>query len=449
MYAIVACAWSPADAAEQVTTQPSWQQEYWARFDNKDWDAAIASAEQLVAAARTNDNGMRLSEALSLLGAAQLSKGEYVAAEQAFNEALQLAEKNGGRSSAALIDPLRGLGYTLAAQGKHAQAVPYMDRALLLVRRSSGLYDLSQQGMLRQLADSLTKLNAPAEAERHIQYLLRLGEHAYGKDDPRMIPVYCIAGDWYVEVGLVEPARQLYRKGIVLGTRKLGENHLGMVQPLLALAESYPREIVLSNLGVVTRNDKLASPIEPTLIADPMNPRYLSADGERALLRAVKILETNPDRSLQAYVDALVQAGDWFLIKQSPSRAMPYYEQAAKIIDDAAKSPTDAAKLPPLLSFPVQVYYPIPPLAGRNLNRLPGETVDRYVQVEFTVHEDGRVSDERVVEQDANERHISQTLTAIGGARYRPKFVDGKPVKTAAVSFRQIFKQQRSSAQAE
>ena len=84
------------------------------------------------------------------------------------------------------------------------------------------------------------------------------------------------------------------------------------------------------------------------LIADPMNPRYLSADGERALLRAVKILETNPDRTQQAYLEALVQAGDWLMIKQSPSRAMPYYERAAKLIDEAEQSADASSKLPPL-----------------------------------------------------------------------------------------------------
>lgn len=446
----IACAAVPAQGADQIT-QPSWQQEYWARFDERDWDAAIASAERLVAAARpaTNETGLQLSEALSLLGAAQLSKGDMVAAERAFAEALQLAERYGGRTSSSLIDPLRGMGYTLAAQGKHAQAIPYMDRGVLLLRRSSGLYDLSQQGMLRQLADSLTKVNAPADAERHIQYLLRVGEHAYGKDDPRVVPFYCIAGDWYVEVGLVDPGRQLYRKGISIATRKLGEDHLANVQPLLALARSYPREIMLSHLGVMTRNDKLPSPMEPALIADPMNPRYLSADGERALLRALKVLESDPDRSLQTYVEALVQTGDWFLMKQSASRAMPYYEQAARLLDETATPGADPANLPPLLSFPAQVYYPIPPLAGRNLNLPPGETVDRYVQVEFTVHEDGSVSDERVVEQDASERHISQTLEAVRGARYRPKFVNGKPVTTTAVSFRQIFKQRGSSDDAQ
>ncbi|MBB6095064.1 tetratricopeptide (TPR) repeat protein [Povalibacter uvarum] len=439
--------WSGMSAAQPVA-QPSWQQEYWARFDNKDWDAAIASAEQLVAASRpaTADTGLRLSEALSLLGGAQLNKGNLVAAEQAFTEAVQLAEKYGSRTSAALIDPLRGLGYTLATQNKHAQAIPYMDRALLISRRSAGLFDLSQQGLLRQLADSLTRVGAAPEAERHMQYVLRVGEHVYGEDDPRMVPLFCVVGDWYLEVGLVEPARQLYRQGVSLASRKLGADHVGVVQPLLALAQSFPKEIVLSHLGIVTRSDKLPQP-ETTMIMEPMNPRYLSGEGERALLRALKILETTPDRSVQTYAGALVQTGDWFMFKQTPARSMPYYEQAAKLIAEAKGQ--DAANLQSLLSFPAQVYYPIPSLATRNLNRPPNEVVERFVQLEFTVHEDGSVSDERVVGQDATERQVSQSLEAIRSSRYRPKFVDGKPIVTTAVGFRQIFRQRGGAKETE
>jgi hypothetical protein len=249
-----------------------------------------------------------------------------------------------------------------------------------------------------------------------------------------------------MEVGLVEPARQLYRQGVTLASRKLGADHVAVVEPLLALAQSFPKEVMLSHLGIVTRTEKLPTP-ETTAIAEPMNPRYLSGEGERALLRALKVLESSPDRSVQTYIGALVQTGDWFLFKQTPARAMPYYEQAARAISEATGP--DAANVRSLLSFPVQVYYPIPSLATRNLNRPPNEVVERFVQLEFTVHEDGSISAERVADQDATDRQISQALDAIRAARYRPKFVDGKPVVTTAVSFRQIYRQRGGSKETE
>lgn len=471
--ALVQLAAQPLWAAPQAVAPPS-QQEYWSQFDRKDWDAAITAAEALVATYRptTPTTALPLSEALSLLGSAQLGKGNLVAAEAAFTESLKLAEQRVSGSSARLVDPLRGLGYTLAAEGKHAQAVPYMDRALLVSRRSAGLFDISQQGLLRQLTTSLTALGQPADAERHMLYLLRVGEHAYGADDPQMAPLHCLVGEWYTQLGHIDVARQSFRTALDIVERKLGRNSLAIVEPLRALAESYPREVLLSQYGIVTRQERLPSNVDGTGgDSEPLNPRYLSSDGERALLRAIKVLDANLDanppdanRKLDAgkseadrsdanrpdedrtgtrhtLVETLLQTGDWFLMKQQPAKALPYYERADAMIGKEHAGPgipNESA-----LGFPVQIYYPTPSLATRNLQRPPTEVEERFVQVEFTARQDGSIADERVTDHDATDRQISQTLEAIRDARYRPKFVDGKPVDTPMVSYRQVFRQRK------
>lgn len=439
-----------AAVAGPLPTPPSWQQEYWAGFDRGDWEAAIASAEQLVAAARpaSPETAVRLAEALSLLGNAQLGKGNFVAAEAAYTEAVTLTEKYvSDRSSARLVDPLRGLGYTLAAQGKHDKAVPYMDRALLISRRTAGLFDTSQQGLLRQLATSLSALGTPADAEKHMMYLLRVGEHAYGDEDPRMIPLHVVVGKWYEDVAQIYQARQSYRTAIGIAERKLGRNDLGVVAPLRGLAGSYVQEMALTNAGIAIREERLSDPADDDIneIVQPMNPRYLSSEGERALLRSLKILEAHPERSTQTFVETLVQAGDWFLTKmQQPTKAMSYYARAAAIIDETQDRAT-LGSAATLLSFPVQVYYVAPDLATRLLTLPRNQIVERFVQVEFTVTADGTVKDQRAVDQDAGTRQQSQTLDAIRDSRYRPRFVDGKPVETTAVGYRQIFRQRRDS----
>lgn len=430
---------------------PSWQQEYWARFDDRDWEAAIASAEQLVAAARpaTAATGLRLAEALSLLGSAHLSKGDFVSAEAAFTEALQLAEQYSGRSSAALIDPLRGLGYTLAAEGRHDRAIPYLDRALLLSRRSAGLFDVSQQGLLRQLAASLTAVGSAPEGERHMLYLRRLGEHAYGSNDPRLIPILCVVGDWYVDIGQMDPARQHYRAAVAIAERKLGKDSLAVIEPLRGLASSYTREIALSFFGLTQRVDRLGN-FDPNahVEGEPMNPRYLSGEGERALARALQVVRANPDTSLPTVIGTLLQAGDWFVLKLQPDKAMPYYAQAAQAVAKADPSQI-TPEINAALSFPVQIFYPTPPLATRNLSRPAQETEDHFVQMEFTVQPDSTVTDIVVTDRDASDRQVGQVVDALRAARYRPRFVDGKPVATTAVSYRQVFKIRREAKETE
>jgi len=432
---------------------PSWQQEYWARYDKRDWDAAVTSAEKLVAAARpaTHETGLRLAEALSLLGNAQFGKGNLVAAEAAFTEALQLTEQYAGRGSQALVDPLRGLGSTLATQGKHEKAIPYMDRALLLSRRTAGLFDISQEGLLKQLATSLAMTGSPLDGEKHMQYLLRVGEHTYGENDVRMVPLYCIVARWYSDVAQMDQARSNYRTALSVAERSQGHNTLAVVEPLRGLAQTFPDEVALSNLGIPTRKERLtAAPDDPVDdVTQPYNPRYIALEGERALLRALRTLDADPQRSTKTLIETLVQTGDWFLLKMQSDKALSYYKRAAGLIE-ARKGATSAADddvgdAAGLLSFPVQVYYLIPPAATRNLTLATNEVTERFVQIEFTVQPDGTITDEREVDHDGTNRHVSQTLEAIHTARYRPRFVDGNPVATTAVGYRQLFKQHKEA----
>jgi len=432
---------SPQLPTSQETPAPVSQQEFWAQFDRRDWDSAIAAADKLVASLRPGlpASALPLAEALSLLGNAQLRKGNLVAAESTFTEALRLVEQHANRSSSKLVDPLRGLGYTLAASGHHEQAVPYMNRALLLSRRNAGLFDLSQQGLLRQLAVSLAKLGQPVEGEKHMQYLLRMGEHAYGAEDVRMVPLYCVVGDWYVSVGVTDAARAYYRAALKLLEDKKQGDSLAAVQPLRGLAKSYTDEVLLSYFGVIVRVERTPFSGEVTESRAPLNPKGLNSEGEQALRHALQILEPQRQTARSALLETLLQAGDWFLMKQQADQALPYYQQALSV----ARQAPPLAGAESVLSFPVAVFYPTPSLAARNLNLPEATANERYVQLEFTVQADGSVSNASIVEADATERQKSQALEAIQAARYRPKFVDGKPAVTSAMRHRQMFRERK------
>lgn len=441
---LLLCGSAPGWGAPPVVIPPS-QQEYWTRLDKHDWDAAIASAQQLVDAARaTKAPPDRLADALALLGKAQLGKKDFAAAEATFDEALKLIEPIARGADSRLIAPLQGVGFALAGQSKHEPAITYLEKALALARRSEGLFDLNQQDILQQLATSLTAMGQTEAADQHMRYLVRVGEHAYGAADPRLAPLLCMIGDWYAQRGQVQEARELYRNALAIVEKKLGRNDLAAVEALRALAKSYIREVVLSYYGIRSQADKLsASPDGSNGDVQPINPRFLSAEGERALLRALAIQEANPKRSTETLIATLLQLGDWYQVRQQPDKALPYYTRVSSMVN--ADATLAAAEKEAVLGFPVQVYYPTPQLATRNLNRPQSEVIERFVQVEFTVLPDGSTKDEHVVEQDATSRQVSQTIDAIRAARYRPKFLQGKPVETQAVSYRQAFKQRKES----
>lgn len=435
------CAYSNSMQASEL--RPQSEQDYWSHIESRNWSEAILAAEKIVEAARLNSNEkpLELAEALTLLGSAQVATRNYLAAEAAYAEALQILQPRVVPTSDKLLEPLRGMGYTLAYAEKHEQAVPFMERALLVSRRTHGLFNINQQGLLRQLAMSLARLGMYVEAEQQMQYLVRVGQQTYGAKDPRMAGVYDVLGDFYMQAGLVGAARDAYRDAIEVVEKKLGRNDLATVLPLRAYADSYRRELLLSLYGIRSPSDRQAAVEHMQPDGKAINPRYLSGDGERALERAIKILDGNSTRATSVLFDTLLDLGDWHMIKGETEEAMPHYRRAASLLDQVESDHSAAARAK--LSFPVQVYYPIPSAATRYLNRPADEIEQRFVHVAFNVGADGTVSGARVIESNAAERHIEDTTNAIQDARYRPKFVNGEPVETKDVSLRQVFKLKR------
>jgi tetratricopeptide (TPR) repeat protein len=350
-----------------------------------------------------------------------------------------------GPTSGRLIEPLTGVGYSLAAQGKHQAAVPLMERALVVWRRNYGLFDPKQQGLLRNLAESEGTLRRITEGERHMLYLLNIGERNFGREDARMVPLLCVVGNWYVENGLVQAGREKFRIALDIIEARLGKNSLAAVEPLRGLAYSYVSELALANYGPKVEDrdrDRQGTSAGITNDARPINPRYLNADSDRVLARALKILDSNPERSSQLLVDTLIQFGDILQLRSLFDQALPYYRRAAvMLMTDLKAQPGDATPL----AFPVQIYYPVPLLATRNLNRPTDEVVERYVQVEFTVTGQGVVKDPRVTDKDGTQRQAAETLDSIRLARYRPRFVNGEPVDTNDFIYRQVFKQRKDA----
>jgi TonB family protein len=432
----------PAAAAPPPSKRPEAQQEYWARYEQKDWSAAVEEARRLVQQARANtDQPLVLANALTLLGNAQLGSEDKASAEPSYREALQIIETQGAAAGATMLDPLRGLGYTLALLDRHEEAIPYLERSLIIGRRSYGLFDMSQQGALRQLAASLTQTGKVVDAEKQMLYLQRVGERTYGDRDPRMSPVLCVIGDWYVDTGNFMLGRDRYREALQIVERKLGKNDLGAVEPLRSLGRSYMQEIYFLTQGYQPLRER--APLDPEGNEPKgINPKYISSDGEKALERALAIIESHPETPPILLTDTLIQLGDWFQVKHQPEKALAHYRRAATMVPSIDTS--IATNVAPL-SFPVRIYYPMPPLAMRNRQLSPEQIDEKFVAVQFTVTGTGDVQDAKVIEQNGTSRQASEALQAIRASRYRPKFVNGEPVDTVGVINREVFKMRKPS----
>jgi hypothetical protein len=257
-----------------------------------------------------------------------------------------------------------------------------------------------------------------------------------------MAPLLCTVGDWYAQIGIMGPARERYRAALAIAEEKVGKASLATIVPLRAIATSYRRELYLVSAGLLRQAEQESgAPDATSHEVRPITAQFLNVEGERALLRAVKILEANPDRPNDLMIDTLVDAGDWYQTRNQPQKAFAFYRRAVALVTPEVTAGTKQTNSP--FAFPVQVYLPTPLLATRNRFRPDAQIEERFVQVEFTVTGEGVVTNEHVVDQSATARQAAETLEAIRAARYRPRFLNGEPVETTAIGYRQIFRQRK------
>jgi tetratricopeptide (TPR) repeat protein len=412
----------------------------------------IEGALARVSAARSSAqaNPPALEEALTVLGDAYLKANQYAPAEAAYAEAVRSAEQHGGGATQRVLAPLTGLGTTFARAGHHSDAVPILQRAVAITRAQLGMFDPRQQDMLKTLADSLTSLDRESEAQDAMVYRVRVAEKMYGEGNPKVIPWLCDLGNWFADIGKTPESRLTFYTALnIVGTTE-SLNAPIIVEPLRGIARAWMLRPSYPDEWRRDRYPELGCGI-PRAVDPPecrvarmgadgrlfVEPRMLHQEGEDALKRALRILDSDPDSPPQTLIETLLQMGDLYQIKEAPREALPYYERAWQLIRTTPKLPDSAATA---LNVPVRVYYPTPQIVANVPKQVAvADTQSHYVKMEFTVAADGSVRDARIVDQDTRDRYAREILKAVGESRFRPKFVDGKAVAASGITYREVF----------
>jgi tetratricopeptide (TPR) repeat protein len=414
-------------------------------------DIERALARVNAARASVDADPLALEEALTALGDAYLDANEYASAEAAYAEAVRSAEQHGGRETQRVLAALTGLGTTLARAGHHHDAIPLLQRAVAITRAQFGMFDLRQQNLLETLAGSLTALDRQTEAQDALIYRVRVAEKTYGEGSPQVIPWLCDLGDWFADIGKTPEARMTFQMALnIVGTTDSLEAPI-LVEPLRGIARaymlraSYPdswRKPPWPKLGCTGAYAVIPPEcLNPKAIDSAGNfiiqPRTLDQEGEDALQRALRILESDPGLAPQTRLETLIQMGDWYQIKKSPREALTYYERAWQLIRTTPGLPNSAVTA---LNVPVRVYYPTPQIVAHvPILTAAVDTQSHYVQTEFTVAADGSVRDARIVGHDTRDSWARDILKAVRDSRFRPKFVDGQAVAATGITYREVF----------
>ncbi|MCZ6560702.1 MAG: hypothetical protein O6931_07410 [Gammaproteobacteria bacterium] len=154
------------------------------------------------------------------------------------------------------------------------------------------------------------------------------------------------------------------------------------------------------------------------------------------LRRMITIMDEHSDRfPAIERAETYIRLGDWFMITRKPRLAHDAYRSAWQILADE----DNATKL--LASYfgqPKRLKYFRPRLPQFGPGRY--ENYDnKYAEVRYSVNEKGVVRNLKIVDSNSPAVMNGNMRSAVRGAIFRPRYVDGQPVVTDDLFLREEF----------
>ncbi|MEP7245410.1 MAG: tetratricopeptide repeat protein [Gammaproteobacteria bacterium] len=437
---IAACASMQAGAVVTDVDRQALYKEFRTLFDARRYSDALPVAEKLVTMTteQYGDKDRALVNPLTNLGTVHYRLKDYPAAEQEYQRGIEILETTASSADRQLLRPLQGLGAAHFAEGEFLDASVNLKRAIDLSRNLDGLFNVEQLEILDPLIASYIALDLTTDAEKEQQYALRVAESAYGKADARMLKPLDRYGHWLEQMGRYTTARLLYARALTIAETSGGRGSILAVEPLQGIARTYRLEFVNG------AEETPASP-DPFGNQDIMGPtaidgQRLNPDGERALRLAIAAIDKAAPVDHRKRGETLVELGDWFTSAGALSKGIEVYREAWKDLSLAGSTT--------LLDKPRLLAYRPPPASVKRSRLDADESVERFVDLKYTVTKEGRTDAIETVGSDATESLQKSVVSALKKARYAPRIENGEAVETTAVAWheRLLIKQKQQAS---
>jgi len=377
--------------------------------------------------------GRELVNPLSNLGTVAFRRGDYPAAEAAYQRALALIEGRIPGADRMLIRPLVGLGETLLVTDRPAEAAIALKRALDLSRNLDGLFNVEQLDIIDPLIEAYAALDRLEDAEKEHQYAFRVAESSFGRSDLRMLDPLDRLARWYEFVGRYTTARGLHARALQLADNASGSGSVEGVPGLRGLARTYYLEAVYGPEEAETATgDPFSTGPGNMFVPPPAQEGRLNPDGERALRIALEALTGATPVDRRARGETLIELADWYLIAGATGRAQAAYREGWMDLTTAGAGAVDVLRVPRRLA------YRAPPTSIARLRpEDPENFEERLVELRFTVDVDGKVTDMTTASSEVAPGLERSVQFALRRARYAPRLEDGIPVETRDVTLRE------------
>ena len=275
-------------------------------MEDRVFDEADTVAKRVVELAiRTQGaKSNELAKALTNLAIVQHQTGEYEAAQQNFETAIEIIEDNEDRLNAQLVNPLKGLGAAQLEGGRPDLALQTFGRAVHVTHVNEGPHNLDQIDLLESLAETNLRMGEIDEA-REVQdtiYALNVRKHSI--DQLGLVPPLMRRAAWQHRAGFIFDERTTYRRVIRIIEMNKDKEDLALIKPLLKLGTSY---FFVDTSGTEGYQDTRM------------------ATGEIYFKRAVRIAEENPEADWQAVVQTSLALGDFYMHMGNSQRGRQAY----------------------------------------------------------------------------------------------------------------------------
>ncbi len=362
------------------------------------------------------------ANALTNLAIIQHRSGQYVAAQQNFQTAVDIIEDNEDRLNAALVNPLTGLGASQLEGGRPDLAARTYVRAVHITHVNEGPHNMDQVRLLEALAESNLRLGSPDEAKDIHDTIHALNLRHFASDQMGIIPAMMRRAAWQHRAGYIIDERATYRRAIRIIETTTSKKDLALIDPLTQLGKSF---FYVDLTGAQGQNMSLAT------------------SGEIYYKRALRIAETNPESNWEIESGAKLALGDYYMHRSHHSRARKIYREAW---DTLSEDEARLEKRRESLEQVVLLKRSDLPLYAGTATRDDGLEFDESVQqgtiiVSFSVTNRGRVSDLKIIEANPvdftdMQRFVRRELRT---RLYRPRLEDGDTVATTDLAFTHTY----------
>ena len=253
--------------------------------------------------------------------------GKFGEALDGYREVLTLLDQQDDATNPLLIRPLHGIGATLRAMDRDAEAIAPLKRAVDITRNREGMTSPNScrcsrswwpatcppGGCRRRAPNSSTRSTSPRPT--------------YGRNDIRMLGPLDDYARWNEAAGRYSAARALHCTRVQLADAVLGSITVQAVNGLRGIARTYRlayREWRNRGDAAARRRSVPQHAGAPPVMITPT----LAAEGERALRIAMQRLAAALPAQPQRLGEVQTDLGDWYLTGGATARALPVYREA-------------------------------------------------------------------------------------------------------------------------